>query len=109
MLGDGCTQAEIYQCNYLNKQTVNSSVKRLRDDGLIRCESGSGREIKFFLTPKGVELVNKKILPFEQAENEIFESMSPQEQSEFLRLINLYLETFRQKADAIFASEGTNA
>jgi len=97
VLGNGCTQTEIYRYTLLNKQTVNSSVKKLNRDGLIEFRAGNGRELKIYLTSAGEALVNEKILPIEKAENEVFEEMTAEEQREILRLVEKYLVSFRSK------------
>lgn len=97
VLGNGCTQTEIYKYTLLNKQTVNSSVKKLNQDGMIEFQAGTGRELKIHLTAKGEALVREKILPIEQMENEVFEEMTEEEQREILRLMEKYLTSFRSK------------
>ena len=97
VLGNGCTQTEIYKYTLLNKQTVNSSVKRLSQDGVIKFQAGVGRELKIYLTAKGEALVREKILPIEMMENEIFEEMTDNEHQEILRLMENYLLSFRNK------------
>ncbi len=97
VLGNGCTQTEIYKYTLLNKQTVNSSVKRLNQDGVIDFQAGAGRELKIYLTVKGETLVTEKILPIERAENEVFEEMTETERQELLRLTEKYLTSFRNK------------
>jgi len=101
VLGDGCTQTEIYRHSWLNKQTVNSSVKRLKQDGLIELRQGSGREQKIYLTESGEKLVKEKILPLEQAESSVFDEMSAEEQAEMLRLTENYLTSFKAKVKRI--------
>ena len=101
MLGDGCTQTQIYKHTLLNKQTVNSSVKKLNRDGLIDFQSGVGRELKISLTDKGTEIVKERILPIEQAENEVFDEMTAEEHEELLRLIKKYLYCFRCKVEKL--------
>lgn len=97
VLGNGCTQTEICKYTLLNKQTVNSSAKKLSQDGLIDFQPGVGRELKIYLTPKGEALVREKILPIEQAENRVFEEMTDNEHQEILRLMEKYLKSFRSK------------
>ena len=101
ILGEGCTQSEIYKYCYLNKQTVNSSLKKLRENGLIDFTRGTGREIHIHFTKIGGELVNEKILPIEQAESDVFEEMTKEEQKETLRLMNKYFDNFKAKINKI--------
>lgn len=101
VLGDGCTQTEICKYTCLNKQTVNSSVKKLKQDGIIEFQSGNGREMKIHLTTNGEVLVDEKVLPIERAESEIFDEMTIEEQRQILRLTEKYLESFRGKVKNI--------
>lgn len=96
-LGEGCTQTDVYRNNYMNKQTVNSSVKKLCKDGLIRLESGTGRETKLYFTKDGKSTVSDRIIPIEALENDVIEEMSADEQAEFLRLITKYLHAYQRK------------
>ena len=99
VLGNGCTQTEIYKYTLLNKQTVNSSAKKLNQDGVIEFQAGVGRELKIYLTAKGEALVREKILPIEQVENKVFEEMTEKEHQEILRLAEKYLTSFRSKIE----------
>lgn len=99
ILGNGCTQTQVYKYTCLNKQTVNSSVKKLRRDGWIDFQAGGGRERNIYLTGKGETIVKERILPIEQAESEVFDEMTPEEQREMLRLIRKYYDTFRSKVE----------
>ena len=101
ILGEGCTQTNIYKNCYLNKQTVNSSVKQLVNKGLIFLEQGKGREYKIFLTDIGREYIDRKIQPVESAENEIFEELTEDEYNELIRLTEKYLDSFRKKIQKI--------
>lgn len=101
ILGEGCTQTEIYKYCYLNKQTVNSSVKKLKEDGLIDFTRRAGREIHIHFTKLGEQIVNEKILPIEQAESDVFEEMTKEEQKEILRLMNKYFDNFKSKINNI--------
>ena len=100
VLGNGCTQTDIYRYTLMNKQTVNSSVKRLQQDGLIEFSPGTGRELKINLTATGADIVSKKVLPIEQAENEVFEEMTAEEHQQLLYLVGKYLESFKSKVTA---------
>ena len=68
---------------------------------MVEFQPGKGREIKLYLTSQGKSLVDEKILPIEQAENEVFEEMTNEEQREILRLLGKYLDSFRKKVERI--------
>ena len=50
---------------------------------------------------KGTEIVKERILPIEQAENEVFDEMTAEEHEELLRLIKKYLDCFRCKVEKL--------
>ena len=68
---------------------------------MIDFTKGTGREIYIHFTKTGKELVNEKILPIEQAENDVFGEMTKEEQKEIVRLMNKYLDNFKAKVDNI--------
>ena len=45
--------------------------------------------------------MREKILPIEQAENEVFEEMTAEEHKQILRLISGYLESFKCKIEKL--------
>ena len=53
------------------------------------------------MTSKGQNFIIENILPIEQAENEVFDEMTIQEQREILRLIENYLSSFRHKIEKL--------
>lgn len=99
-LGEGCTQTEVYRYCGLNKQTVNSCVTRLRQNGLVFSPAEGGRERRLYLTEAGQAVVREKIAPIEALEDETFAEMTPQERQEILRILNKYLTVFRGKLRA---------
>ena len=101
-LGDGCLQRDICMLSHLNKQTVNSSVKKLMKEGKIRLEPGVGREMRIFLTEAGKAWMLQKIIPVMEAENEVFNEMSISEKEQLLDLTEKYLVQFKKKINQIF-------
>ena len=101
VLGEGCTQTEVCQYACLNKQTVNSSVRRMVQGDLIELRPGEGREMRMHLTVQGERVMRERVLPVERAENEVFDEMPIENQRTILRLMHHYLESFRRKIDEL--------
>ena len=101
VLGDELTQTEIYRFTCLNKQTVNSSIKKLKEDGMIYLHKRKGKEIKISLTEKGKEVINSKILPIELKESEIFDEMPMEDKEALIRINRYYLSSFRKKLEEL--------
>jgi len=94
-LGGGCLQKDICERSFLTKQTVHSSVRKLERDGFLRLESGKGRDMHLFLTEQGRALAEKTVLPLSKAEYLALDALTPQEQSELIRLTEKYLAALR--------------
>lgn len=100
-LGDGCLQKDICYEIFANKQTVNSSIQKLEQEGYIYLKQGRGRDKHIFLTEAGKQFVNQYIIPVIQKENEAFTVLLPEEQSELLRLAHIYINSLRTKLNEL--------
>lgn len=96
-LGDGCLQKDIAELNAMSRQTVNTSIKHLENAGYLTLQPGKGRDMHIFLTEKGQQLINEKLTPIFNIDNEIFEEMPPEEVQELLRLTRKYVTMVREK------------
>ena len=102
--GKPVTQAEV--CNYLSlsKQTVNSSIRTLERQGLIRLTPGRGREEHIHFTEKGRRLAEERILPVMEAENRTLAELG-EDAALVLALQQKHLEIFRRRARALIANQ----
>lgn len=96
VLGDGCLQKEICQLAFISKQTVNSSIRKLEQQQYLVLQPGKGRDMHIYLTEAGQALVQEKVIPVIQAENQAFGRMTVAEQNELLRLCKIYLSNLQQ-------------
>jgi len=96
--GDGCLQKDICSVTSISKQTIHSAVRKLEREGYVFLKQGKGRNKHIFLTDRGKELINKKILPVINMENRVFQEMSQQESNELLRLTRRYKELLQKKS-----------
>lgn len=94
---DGCCQREIAKQYSISRQTVNSSVKKLVQNGCVVLESGKGHDKQIVLTEKGKTMAKQKIIPVMEAEAGVFMHMTEEERKKLLRLNAKYMEIFRQK------------
>ena len=93
---DGITQSEICSLSCFPKQTINSSLKKLENDGIIELIPGAdGRSKKIILTAAGHELMKKTIIKVRQTEHEALNRMTDEEKDilisaldKFTRLLN---------------------
>lgn len=94
-MGDGCLQRDISQTCCIPKQTVNSSIRKLEQDGYLTLEKGKGRDMHIHLTQKGQKLMEEKIYPVIEAENHAFSSMSEEDCKKMLELYEKYNTALR--------------
>ena len=96
-LGDGCRQADIVKAYCVNKQTINSSVKKLQKEGYIELRASKGLDRNIFVTPKGEKIIEEKIYPIFEIENSIINEFSNEEQIMLSLLTKKYLQKLKEK------------
>ena len=62
-LGDGCLQTQIADEYCVSRQTINTSVKRLVQQGFLSLAPGRGRGMHLHLTPAGRAVMEQKLAP----------------------------------------------
>ena len=100
--GKPVTQAEV--CNYLSlsKQTVNSGLKQLEQEGYIQLTGGPGRKKFLRLTARGNDLAAHTVRPVLEAEERAFLGLTEAERADLLALERKYLFLLLQESEEIF-------
>ena len=96
-----CGISDVCHLTGVSKQTVNSALRRLAADGLVKLEAVDGRKKQLSLTAKGTRLAAKSAARVVEAENRIFESWSETDRAEYLRLTEKYLCDFKKEVEAL--------
>lgn len=85
---EGVTQADI--CNYwfFSRQTINTALKGLEQQGIIKLEPvpGNRKSKHVVFTTQGQELGQQIIAPLKQAENLVFAAFSDEENQLFIEM-----------------------
>lgn len=100
-IGDGCLQRDICKQSYTNKQTINSTIQRLKEDGYLYLEQGKGRDKHIYLTDRGAAFMKEKVGPMVTAEDEAFLMLSIEEQKQFYSIFSKYVASFHQKVEEL--------
>ena len=95
------TQAELCGWLYLSKQTINSGLKQLEQEGYIRLTSGPGRKKYLQLTSQGEPLTARTVRPILAAEDRAFLGMTEEERASLLALERKYLELLFRESEPI--------
>lgn len=96
------TQAQLCEYLSLSKQTINSGLKQLEQEGNIHLSSGPGRRKYLQLTPAGRQLAERTVRPVLRAEERAFLGMAGEERASLLALYRKYLSLLRQESEQIF-------
>lgn len=96
-----CGISNVCRLMGLSKQTVNSALRKLERDDIVKLEALDGRQKLITLTPKGSRLVKKTTARLIEAENRVFDGWSESERREYLRLTEKYLVDFRQEVEKL--------
>ena len=95
--GESCLLQEIVRRCGLSKQTVNSSIRKLENEGIVYLENVSAKAKKVCLTDSGKNLANKTAFHVMALENSIFASWTPDEVQTYLNLTERFLNDVREK------------
>ncbi|MDE6906096.1 MAG: MarR family transcriptional regulator [Lachnospiraceae bacterium] len=96
--GESCLLKEICRRSGISKQTVNSAIRKLEQEGMVYLKSADSRNKYVCLTNRGKELSQNTVIRMIQAENEIFASWPKEEVDIYLELTEKYLRDLREKA-----------
>ena len=97
--GEVCGLGEVISLSGISKQTVNSALRNMEREGVLKLEpekEGSRRK-KVILTGKGKALVQNTVLKVFRIENEVFASWTEEERELYLKLTQRYLVSFKEK------------
>lgn len=101
------TQRQICSYLYLPKQTVNSALKKLENEGYIQLTASGHRSKQILLTEKGTALATQTVDLVIDRELTALAALSPKEQADFLRLFEKYTEELKKQM-RIFRHEKTD-
>lgn len=101
------TQTEMCGILALSKQTVNSALKKLEEDGCLRLESWpeDRRNKRLYLTEKGGALAEASAGAVWDLEARAFLRLTEEERRELLRLEETYVDALEEQEKALIVSE----
>lgn len=96
---EGCTQKELSTDWYMNKQTINSSIKYLKNKEYIALNyEQNNKKFKIItLTEKGRELADKTVKKVIEIEKRVFENVDEKEMSIVLNFLRNKLRIFKEE------------
>lgn len=104
-MGNGCPLSLAYKHNGTSRQTIESAVRKLEKKDIMYLRTAEGCRKSMWLTPRGKEFVEEKIVTILRMEKEILDSWEKEEVEDYLRLSQKYLDSLQQKKKEYFRSE----
>lgn len=97
------TQKELCKEWFYSKQTVNSALKQLQTQGIIKLMPlpGNKKNKQIYLTEEGELLAKQTVIPLMEAEHCAFGALSGKERREFLNLTKKYILELQTKVNEI--------
>ena len=95
--GDACPLQEISRRTGISKQTINSAIRKLEGEGAVQLETARGRSKNVRLTPKGLELAQRTVIPMMKLEDEIYASWAEEELRGYLELTERFAAALKEK------------
>ena len=97
--GGECPVSDITRLSGVSKQTINSALRRLEEEGIVQLESSAGRRKKVCLTQAGELSAQRTVLRMIKIENDIFGGWTKEERDLYLDLTLRYLTQFKEKVE----------
>lgn len=96
-----CRLTDLIKLSGINKQTVNSALRRLEGEEIVRLEPIGGRAKRVCLTEKGIAATRDTVGKVLEMENRIYSSWPKEEWELYLRLTERYLSQLREEMKEI--------
>ena len=91
-----CLQSQIFKSTGISRQTINSAIRKLEKDDIVRLEQGAGRNTIVCITEKGKKLLEEKIYPLFEIEDKVWNEWTPDEQQQYLLLTQIYRDGLKK-------------
>ncbi len=96
-----CRLPELIKLSGVNKQTVNSALRKMEKDGIIYLEPAGGKSKRVCLTEKGFDTVHNTVDRVIEAEQKIYSSWTREEWEIYMQLTERYLCMLREEMKEI--------
>lgn len=96
-LGEGCLQKDIADNSFINKKTINATIKKLEKNGLISMKAGKYPNMHIYLTKNGKNFIEENIIPIINIENKVLENMTDLEFKNLAETYSKYISIFKEQ------------
>lgn len=100
-LGDNCFLSDITKYSGISKQTINSALRKMEREELVRLEAYNGRRKVIYLTEHGKALAERTVMRLIAQENVMFDSWSTEDKEKLLELMQRYIHDLKEKVEEL--------
>ena len=97
-MGEPCPLAMICRRSGQSKQTVNSALRRMENDGIVYLERRDAKQKNVCLTESGKRLAARTAMRVLETENAILSEWPREDCEQYLALTERFLVCFREKS-----------
>lgn len=95
--GESCPLQEISRRSGVSKQTINSAIRKLEEEGIVYLESAGAKNKNVCLTDEGKQLAKHTAVRLIEMENDIFASWKKDDVEKYLELTERFLTSLKEK------------
>ncbi len=97
--GNECSISGICKVTGIGKQTINSALRKMEQEGIIQLKAMDGRKKTVALTEEGIALGENTADRLIEAENQAISDWNGEEISEYLRLMRKFRDCLKKEID----------
>ena len=99
--GEKCLLYDTYKESGISKQTINSAVRKLENEGIVYLEKHNGKSKIVCLTEKGKNYVGQTAAKLAEVERQAFSDWSEEEIDMYLQLIMKHDTSLRRQIEKL--------
>lgn len=103
--GDGCLLHDICNESGISKQTINSAIRKLEQEGILYLEQDKGKTKRICLTEKGNDFIQNTASRLVEAECNAFRDWTEEEFALYIKFMEKYNDAFRAEVDKMEKGE----
>lgn len=107
--GNCCMLRDICYLTGISKQTINSAIRKLEQDDILRTENADAKSKRLRLTDKGALYAAQTVAKIIAAENKILSSWEPADVEKYLMLTERFLNELRDETRRLEPSGHTES
>lgn len=96
-----CRLPDLIKLSGVNKQTINSALRKLEKDEIVYLEPAGGKSKRVCLTEKGFSTIHETVDKVLDVEKKIYSSWSREEWELYMQLTERYLHQLREEMKEI--------